>query len=256
MDVKLKLFNWKKINNILTLMTILIILFLISYISAANPQGPDVLNSISNSTKGDVTGKIFNVSGGNISKSNLSAVLKDTRWKAFVGNVSGSFTLDDAASQTIYDWTLSSIMGIIYTTRNSSTPSWANINCTDNTTIRRQQLENENINLEHSNADDNITATFDNFNHPSFTAAANTIQANVCPVARPYINSSAQSTSFNVTVLYDNTNLIFAAHLETDQYGYSGDTTNRTYDFQMIVPENGNSSWTSSTAYYLYIQLD
>jgi len=254
MDVKLKLFR-ENINNIFILMTILIILFLIPYISAANPQGPDVLNSISNSTKGDVAGKIFNVSGGNISKLNLSAVLKNTRWKAFVGNVSGSFTLDDAASQTIYDWTLSSITGIIYTTRNSSTPSWANLNCTDNATIRRQQLEDENTNLGHSNADDNITATFDNFTHASFWVGSVSIAANTCPTARTYVNDVPQTEvgMFEEMAIYETVSnyTLYATIIEENAQGYDGDT----YDFQMILPENGSAAWTSSTAYYLYVEI-
>jgi hypothetical protein len=64
--------------------------------------------------------------------------------------------------------------------------------------------------------------------------------------------------------LYDGTNLtdysagvIYAALIENDVSGYNGNdpVDNTTYDFQMLVPEVGTDTWTSSTAYYFYVEL-
>jgi hypothetical protein len=65
-----------------------------------------------------------------------------------------------------------------------------------------------------------------------------------------------QNTRFEEMALYDGTNLtngnvIFSTVLELDKYGYN----NQTYDFQMILPERGLDGWSSSTAYYFYMEL-
>jgi hypothetical protein len=52
--------------------------------------------------------------------------------------------------------------------------------------------------------------------------------------------------------LYDSTSIIYATILENDLAGYDG----QTYDFQMLVPENGSQGFTGATAYYLYVELD
>ena len=42
--------------------------------------------------------------GGTITTMVLSAVQQNDKWKAYVGNVSGSLTLDDSNGYTIYRW--------------------------------------------------------------------------------------------------------------------------------------------------------
>jgi hypothetical protein len=238
----------KEITQLITLIlfTIMALILLMDFSNAADPQGPDGILSVNNSTKGNVSAKIFNISGGYIATFNLSATIQNPRWKAFVGNITGSFTLDDASGSTIYDWTLSSINGRVYATRNSSTVAWSNINCSNNT-----HLEAENTLLSHSNNDDNITKTFENRTHNSFWVGATNIGANTCPNLKTYVNDAAQITRFQEMALYDNYNIVYATILEQDQAGYDGSL----FDFQMIVPENGGAGWNGATAYYLYVEL-
>ena len=71
-----------------------------------------------------------------------------------------------------------------------------------------------------------------------------------------YVNSTAQSTRFEEVVLYDspqlgNGNIVYATPLEQDYYGFN----NQTFDFQMIVPENGAPGFSGATAYYFYAEL-
>ena len=215
--------------------------------AAAVPQGPDSIVSVNNSTKGNVTAKEFNISGGYIATFNLSATIQNPRWKAFVGNVTGSFTLDDATGATIYDWALSTISGRIFATRVSSAINWSGLACATNAT-----MESENLALAHSNIDDNITKTFERRDHPTFVAAGQTLTNNSCPTARPYVNDTAQQTIFNETALYDGANHIFCTELETNKEGYD----NNLFDFQMIVPEYGSAGYGGSTSYYMYIELE
>lgn len=215
--------------------------------SASEPTGPDNINFISNESGGGVSGKKVNISGGVIATMNLSTTVQNSRWKAFVGNVTGSFTLDDAEGSTIYDWSLSVTTGRVYSTRNETTPAWTSIACAN-----EANLEEENQEMNHTNPGDNITATFDDTTHSAFYVGPTFISDNSCPTLNTYQNDASQDSVFEEMALYDTTNIIYATILEDDVDGFDGNP----YDFQMIVPENGGESFEGSTAYYLYVELD
>jgi len=239
--------------------SILVVLFLASiilftsFVSPAEvPTGPDNVDVVSNETKSAVSGKKVNISGGRIATLNLNATVQNPHWKAFVGNVTGSFTLDDADGSTIYDWSLSVTTGRVYSTRNSTTPQWTNIACSD-----RSILEQENQELNHTNPGDNITATFNisNPDHDAFYVGSTPIGADSCPTLSTYKNDAPQnqgSDVFEEMALYDNVNVIYATIMEQNEIGFDGNA----YDFQMLVPEIGDSDFQGSTAYYLYVELD
>lgn len=250
MDPKVR----KKGKELETLSVIIMLSIIITssifVVDAATPQGPDVLNISTNETKGSVGAKMVNISGGYIASMNLSATVQNIRWKAFVGQVTGLFTLDDASGSTIFDWTLTSITGRIYATRNSSSITWSNINCSN-----LAFLENENYKMNHTNANDNITATFNmtaGATHGGFFAAGVEIFNNSCPTLNTYIDNATQDTYFQEMVLDDDASVVYATIIETDHNGF--DSTD--YDFQMIVPENGAAGFSGATAYYIYVELD
>lgn len=222
-----------------------LMIFLFSFVIAA-PVGPDDIEFNSNETKTVAAAQMVNISGGYIASYNLTATIQNPRWKAFIGEVTGSFTLDDSSGSTIYDWTLSSITGRVYSTRNDSTLSWALVNCSNVTS-----LEEENVNMVHTNTDDNITATFDDNTHGSFYVGAVNIEANSCPTLNTYVNNATQDSSFEEVALITEENIVYATLLEENAVGYDGNT----YDFQMIVPENGTVGFSGATAYYLYVEI-
>lgn len=224
--------------------------FLAVTIAAALPDGVTIV-PIRNETATPATAGLLNTSGGSITTVNLNGTTQNVRWKAFVGNATGKLTLEDSAGAVIYDWSLSSITGEVYTTRASGSVNWTGVGCANAT-----HVSNEDVTLNHTNKDDNITATFNTQTHAAFFVDVNQITANSCRSVHTYVNSTAQSTDFEEVILYDGTNLtngkiVFTTILEQDIYGYN----NRTYDFQMIVPERGEPAWESSTAYYLYAEL-
>jgi hypothetical protein len=262
-------FNTKKEDKkIIILCLIFIILITIASIVYSAPIGPTV-TYISNSTRttpGNAT-RNESTGGGYIYTINLDGIEQNGRWKAYIGNVTGSLTLDDASSNTIYNWNLGTVTGEVYATRNVSLPTWTQVNCTwagtGNGTFanssNRTIEDRENTALQHTRLD-NITATFSQRNHSSFDVGTRTITANSCYSIFPWVNDSSQSTTtfFPEVLLYDGTNLtdysaglIYAAIIENDIPGFD----NATYDFQMLVPEVGSDSWSSSTAYYFYVEL-
>ena len=222
------------------------VVFVSSFVFSA-PVGPDSLDLGTNET-GVATGtQMINISGGYIQNLTLTANTQNPRWKAFLGEVVGSFTLDDASGSTIYDWTLSTVTGKVFATRASGSITWASINCSNLT-----YMEAENTALSHSNIDDNISATFDDTTHDAFYVGAVSIGANQCPTLNTYVNNVTNvANTFEEMVLYDGTNTVYATILEEDSTGYDGNS----YDFQMLVPENGSAGYSGATAYYLYVEL-
>lgn len=218
-------------------------------------SGGGMANYTGNSTS------LPNVAGGFIFTMNITGKTQNTRWKAFVGNATGKLTLEDSNAAVIYDWTLTTISGEVYATRSSGTINWTGIGCA-NLNI----TEEENRLLNHSSKDDNITATFSASNNDLITVGTKTLAPNSCRTLNIYANSTTnQVDTFEEMVLYDRNstpfnfgvdgavgNVIYTQQLESDALGYNNAST---YDFQMLVPERGETGWTSTTPYYFYIEL-
>jgi hypothetical protein len=213
----------------------------------AVPEGPDVVNLTTNETKPANPSVQVNISGGYIATYNLTAVVRDLKWKGFVGWVTGKFTLDDSSGATLYDWTLSTVNGRIFASRNGSTISWSTINCTNGS-----QIDMENYVMNHSNADDNITKTFNNLSHASFYVGPKYFSDNICNFSlNTYVDNATQTGYFKETALFDGASIVYSTKIENHVTGFD----DVPYDFQMIVPENGVPGYTGLTPYYLYVEL-
>lgn len=239
--------NNKKTKGRIVVSTLFLLGALVLFsLVAATPTGPSAINVTANETKSTTPGQMVNISGGIISKINITASVQNPHWKAFVGWIDGKFTLDDSSGSTIYDWTLSTVGGEVYATRASGTANWGTISCAD-----AGEITAEDLALDHT-GEDNITSTFTpSSNLQTFVVAGTTISAGTCSSTSTYVNNVTQSGVFEEVILHDGSNIIFTTILEEDEQGYDGST----YDFQMIVPENANETWSSSTAYYLYVEL-
>ena len=225
---------------------ILLSIILLSSLIIATPTGPSSINITSNETKAATASQMVNISGGYISKMNITASVQNPHWKAFAGWIDGKFTLDDSSGSTIYDWTLSSVGGEVYATRASGTANWATISCAD-----AAEIQAEDVALNHS-GEDNISSTFTAAgNTQTFVVAGTTISAGACSSTNTYVNNLTQGGVFEEVILHDTSDVIFATILEEDETGYDGSA----YDFQMLVPEVALDTWTGSTAYYLYVEL-
>ena len=239
--------NQKKTTGKILVFTILLFgMLFFSSLTLATPTGPSSINITANETRATTAGQIVNISGGIISKINITASVQNPHWKAFVGWIDGRFTLDDSSGSTIYDWTLSSVGGEVYATRASGVASWATISCADAAEIRAESI------VLSQDGEDRINTTFTAAaNTQTFVVAGTTISAGACSSTNTYVNNATQSTVFEEVILHDTTNIIFATILEEDEPGYDGSD----YDFQMLVPEVALDTWSSSTAYYLYVEL-
>ena len=260
-----------------------IISLFITFVNAV-PTGPTVTvlgNTTKNTTQATKVNSTINGTispGGYIFTLNINSLQVNTRWKAYVGNVTGTLTLDDAYDNTIFQWSLTSVTGEVYATRASGNINWTGINCTwiadgrDNKTTdmvnrslsNRTPEYNENVFLSHTSKNDNITATFDKRNHSSITVGSVIIGKDECfslqtwQRDRQQVFDDSNNANFTQIILYDGAynrsdgNVVYATPIESDKTSYD---SAETYDFQMIVPEVGSVGFSSSTAYYFYVEL-
>lgn len=220
------------------------------YFTYAAPQGATISDPSVDSGP-NITAPSRNDTGGQIITLSLSLEQQDTAWKAYVGNVTGSYVLKNSNNYSIYEWPLgTSITGEVYLSRNSSV-TWTagSVTCADDAEILAEQAI-----FGMGNTDpDNINSTFNSTEHTSFEAGTNSL--NTCPATALWVNDTFQAQNattavFQEVVLHDTHTIVFAALINNDKGGFVNSST---FDFQAIVPENKTSS--AGTAYYFYVEL-
>jgi hypothetical protein len=188
---------------------------------------------------------------GTITTLIINGLQQDQYWKAYVGNVTGKLSLDNAAGLTIYDWELSAVnkSGQVYVSRYSSI-NFDNVSCADDINITSEHAFH-NMTFTQT---DNINRTFNYTSHQSFFVGTQQISANSCRSTATYVNDAKQTMNgnqkFQELVLQDGSyKMVFVTIINANITGYD----NSEYDFQMIVPESGIKS--TPTTYYFYTQL-
>jgi len=236
----------KKSSIYLLLVVLAIYLLSISFVIAV-PASPS-LTYVSNTTfTSSLTNRSTDVKG-TITTITLSSNQQDYKWKAYVGNVTGRFVLDDAAGKSIYDWSTGAITGEVYVSRFSNV-NWGSVACVNQTVIDSEQV---GLGMS-SSVKDNINSTFNYTNHGNFSVGTTPISG--CRSTATYINDAAQvmgpSALFQEVLLRDTltSNLVYTAIINSSVTGYNG----QSYDFQMIIGENESAS--IPTPYYFWVEL-
>ncbi|MEM2139157.1 MAG: hypothetical protein QXM96_03310 [Candidatus Woesearchaeota archaeon] len=238
-------------NLLLKVLFFVLLLSVLSQNILAQQTGATITN-VSSSTKPTANADWNNQSKGYIHTLRLNAEQQDMKWKAYVGNVSSTFVLDDANDYSIYQWNVDSFTGQVYITRKTTAPLWTSISCAS-----EANKITEDTSLGHtSTSADSINRTFGARIHNNITIGTNTIYNNTCYATTLWQNDAAVPQTSNAVwqeiVLYDTTSLLYAVFVENDKIGYRGDGT--TYDFQAIVPENATAG-SSTIPYYFYLEL-
>ncbi|HIH31416.1 TPA: hypothetical protein HA235_01790 [Candidatus Woesearchaeota archaeon] len=230
--------------------TLCAVLIIAINIVAATPAGPSIVY-VSNSTAATVNANRSADEKGTITVLRLTLTQQNYKWKAYVGNITGSLSLDDANTKTIYDWSLAAITGEVYVTRASSV-TWASVSCVNQTVINTEQSF---VGMSAA-AIDSINSTFVNTVHRSFVVGTKNISNSTCRAISTYVNDANQSRTeadkFQEVLLRDDlsSNLIYTALIDNDQTAF---TNTDTYDFQLIVAEN--ESATTPVTYFFYAEL-
>lgn len=244
----------KKRENGLLLILALIMFLSIIGLTTAQQTGAQLTN-ISTTQKNSSDPQYGNHSKGAIHTVNLNADQQDTKWKAYVGNVTSTFVLDDSGDYSIYQWTMDSFSGQVYITRDSSV-TWSTVDC-----AAAANKATEDTAIHHtSTAADSVNRTFSSQTHRAFSVGTNSISAGECYSTATWQNdtqptlTNSTATAFQEVLLWDSTggDMIYTTFVENDKASYRGVPT--TYDFQAIVPDDGTASNPALT-YYFYLEL-
>ncbi len=177
----------------------------------------------------------------------LNAIQQDPHWKAYVGNITGTLTLQDAANNTIYDWSgLVAPTGEVYASTNGSL-DFSTVACAAAGTVSTAQTA---MNMTGSDPD-SIGNTFNSTNHTATTVAGTLL--NGCNMTSLYVNNASQgknsSADYQEFLMQDaGSNLVYVAIINDNKVGYNG----QTYDFEMLVAE---SHVAAPHTYYFYMEL-
>lgn len=232
--------------NILAIICI-IVLFLIS-LGSSLPSGDISFSSNTTSAFDGYNASNDSAQGGTITTIIFNASQQTMKWKAYIGNISGSLSLRNSDNFTLYDWSLNENLGEIYASR-ANNVNWSSMNCTNQTLIDNEEAL---LSFDPSSID-SINNTFNNSVHKGFYVSGTNITNSTCRAIMTNINNSDQGLSesglFQEVLLSDKTNLVYASILETDLLGYN----NQTFDFQMILADTESTS--TITTYYFYIEL-
>ncbi len=243
------------------------------------PTQPTSMTYVTNATVGGQEGMSQAHQRGYIHFVNIDESAPTQKWKAYVGNVTGEFALQDASGNAIYDWTIATITGELYATKeapsggsgyfNGGIPDWTSVTCANSTMITEEEAQ-----FNHTASDeDSYSNTFKNgndFNLTTFYAGEQEVTdtsviggaAGGCYGAYMNTNNADQFSDWQEVVLTDGTyedegggdydyDLIYAALLENNVNGFD----NVPYDFQILLPEDGADGSTTVTTYYFYIEL-
>ena len=260
---------------VMLLITIFLVSVLLETVSAI-PFGANVGTATTSRKIADTPGSYSGAYAGNISGFNLNSESITNTWQGYYGNVTGTITLDDASNYTMYNWSLQSPSGEVYSANQSI--NWQNIQCfnfTANGTLANNVDNTDAIagatsltgwNMTHIenmtgivwNSADGLNETFTYSGaqgHTSFVTDDEQFTTGECLTTRIYGDTGAGvQTEFEEALLWDPANyvLVFTSILEDNILGFD----NAYHDFEMIVLENGHSGDTQATTYYFWIELE
>jgi len=288
-----------KIRNFIVGLTVLIFLLAtINFVWAvAQPEGPSTLSEFQSTRRTARNPETKEAEAGNITELIIRGETVTQTWHGFVGNVTGTITLDDSSNNTLYNWSLGDPEGEVYATylhtinwttgavkcwnwslatgsylQLGELEGWANdgqvpggTNYT-NLSLKSDDVDGVNETFTCTICADGSEPTTQDYNHTSFFVGGQEINGfqnynitGACPYVKTY-NSTA-GAAFEEVLLYQDTNsgdginhdgLIYTALLQSDVNGYN----NQSWDFQMIVGENGHNGDVSTTTYYFYVELE
>lgn len=186
--------------------------------------------------------------GGTITTLVVNAVQQNSRWKAYLGNLTGELTLADESGSSIFRWAMegADLTGNLFITASSSL-TWGDINCSNQSIIYAE----ESTLLFNSSSADSINRTFNYTEHPAMTVGLVDIGVDTCRSASTYVSDAQQpqsSASFPLILLTTGVRLVYASPILNDATNYAGLTS----DFQAIVPDIDSAA---STTYYFYAEI-
>ncbi len=238
----------------LSIIILLLIILGIGLAVRAIPEGAQVTIGAPQTRTPPTPGNVT-AAGGNITEVNISVSSQTLAWQGFFGEVNGSIVLEDASGDLFFSWNITNISGEIYASRDNAV-NFALIAPNNNCSV-------DNI-LTGFDKSDSVNNTFTPNNNRFMQVGLVAINASTACATHTYVNSSPQSTFFNVIILTDDLNANTSTNLSDPDVG--GNTTvyatpidaniegfdTVQHDYQLLVPVNRT---TEITVYFFYGEL-
>jgi len=273
------------------LLLALLVMMSVAAVFAANtvePSAPTSITYVSNTTNLYPNGTMLNATRGYIYTYNIVEQAPTIKWIGYVGNITGSYALQDADGFRLYDWTLATTKGEVYATKESSgtdangvddgdqggIPSWTTMECANLGNLTwEQDLFNHTTSTGARANEDSYLATFTvsggadfTLQSPFYVGESVLIDGTGCYGVDLFSNNTRVSGEFEEVVLMDGTtederpsgyldtqyDLIYASLIENNTWGYRNGTT---ADFQIMLPQSGLEGAQPNKAFYFYIEL-
>ena len=251
----------------------LMIIFCLAFVaSIREPFGAEVTPG--NSSRANATDpQSAPAQAGNVTELNIFGYSITQSWQGYFGNVSGTLTLSNSAGDAMYNWSVASPRGQIYASVNNSL-QWQYVQCFNYTSFGdfeddKPQAGNTSLNglnltqLEDMfniprSAVDGVDETFNLFGvdgHRSFYTSSMLFGDGQCPSTRVFGSAGSQNKNeFEEVLLYEpeSKSIVFTSLLNENLQGFDG----KSYDFQMLVLEDGRGTNTETTNYYFYLEIE
>jgi hypothetical protein len=224
------------------------VLILVAAIAAvvyvtAEPTGPNDI-VVENSSRMDSQAAFeLEAEAGEVTELTIDALSITSYWQGYYGNISGNIVLANANNDALYNWSVATPTGQIYASRNG-TIEWTGVACMDQADIDAEDAE-----LGSTGKTDSVSNTFASQTHPAFNVGATAIPLDTCRSTSVQGDGSG-SVFYQVLLKEATSETIYTALIDAEQVGFDGGT----YDFQMLVGEDGGTAGT--TTYYFYVELN
>ena len=228
----------------LALAVVFIGIIMIAY-AKAQPTGPDSITQGTSSRYQGSAAQSVQAVAGNVSRLDIHATTVSQFWQGYYGNITGTIVLANANNKSLYQWETANPNGEIYASRNNSI-DWSQVGCANQSSIY-----NEETLLNMGNSSERINRTFNQTSNPQFFVGGTDITANSCRSTNAYNASGYQQSDFYQILLSSQNNMIYTTLIDQNKKGFD----NNTYDFEMIVPEDGSNGNTATTTYYFYVEI-
>jgi len=262
---------FRKNLTVFIFVSVLVMSFSFVIVSAIQPNGASVTPGNTGTAPNDTAGS-NNAYAGNVTELTIFGYSTTQTWQGYFGNVSGTVQLADSNNNVLYNWTMASPSGEVYSSTNSSI-SWNNIQCfnfTADETYANEAGNGGTTNLHGLNLTglenrfnvvssdvDGVNETFDLLGagtHNTFNTANNGFSIGECRNTRVYDSSgTGVNNNFEEVLLYEPStrSVVFTSLLDNNLSGFD----NKPHDFEMLVLEDGHGTNVATTPYYFFVEL-
>ncbi|RMF05778.1 hypothetical protein D6764_03910 [Candidatus Woesearchaeota archaeon] len=183
----------------------------------------------------ETTGTV-NAEAGNVTQLTVADTTETQFWQGLFGTATVSIELSDGTN-TFYSWPNNNPTGQLFFAR-SAINNWGNV--VDSVSGNVLTEQNTNGMADNAFSIENLTSTYVDITHASFSVGGNAINS-----PTPGVNID----DFKALFLWDtgNTQGVYTAIINQSGTGYDGGT----YDFEILLPTNG----AAVASYYVYAQL-